>query len=350
MIIKRKSNKLWDYLGSAWDNFENKEDVETFWDALASGIDKVRFFTYDIQRSKSLKYMPETLDIGPITYTIIYSGLNQNTTSIPSGLFEYPIDEWTYSIPQLVHSYKYALGSGLHTYVESIDYTVSGYNHIAWKGSTHPAADPRYPSSETVIGYAEHVYQVNPVLMNMWARALNFSLSDLVKYSFYKTTSTAAIKYRHLRYLVWALSYKKLKPPSIKNLHDAFGIARGLPFAYYSGILSSVDNGGGNYTLTVGAETYTINGLTPVPNGPIGQFDLLVSGLSLWDYNKRPASISAISAANTMNRQNLLLFEMNSSVSSITSYSTNFFNTYISGIMPEQVEFYIKTPGGITKG
>jgi hypothetical protein len=327
------TTQLWDALGSSWENFQNKDVVEAFWQGLSSGLSVVNTYTLETQKSRTLEYMSPTIDSGPENYFLVYSGLSTDLTVdllASGGLFSYQIDDWTYSIPTITSEYKYrgVTYSGLYT--EGIDYTISGMNHIVWN-TTPPTQDLRFSDKGVLVGYARHVYRLNPVLMGVWAREIGATYDDLSSYETYGND-----QYTHLKMLIWALVTERMRGPSIKMLKDSFGIAHGMPFAYESGLMSYTSSGG-HYNVYVGDDTYVFpSGLVPIASGYVDKFDLLASGLALWDYVTNAGLVNA--HANVYNRRNTLIYQMSSTLSGL-SYSDDFFDAFLAEIMPVQLQY-----------
>ena len=355
---------LWNSLGTAWQTFQDKPLIEALWSGLAISVDTVNAFALEVQKSRSLEYMSPLIDVGPEMYTIIYSGLatevNVTLTSVPgddnlltenngilsqengeglswfsiltSGVsFSYALDNWTYSIPELLVNYKYRNVTYSGLYTEGNQYIISDLSYITW-GDILPVPDIRYPDTCTLIAYAPHVWQINPVLMETWAR---FCGLDYATFLDYDTYGQSALK--HLKMLIWGLVYKQMCAPSIKTLKDAYGLARGLPFAYAAGNLTStIVNGLCN--ISIGNDLYIMpSGVQPIASGYVDQFDLIASGLNLWDYKTKPTL--AIQHGGIFAARNTLIYQLDSTLSGI-NYSQEFFDTYISKIMPEQVQYY----------
>jgi len=326
---------FWEYIGSAWQNFEQKAKIETFWGALESGITRVLNETLTVQSSRYLPHMASSYNSGPYQLYIVWSGQAADLTITPlasGGLFEYDIEDWTYSIPAITYEYVYNGATVTGTYSENTHYRIVNNHHLVWNMAP-PAVDPRFPGTGTLLGYAKDVYRINPLLMNTWARFCDFSLTDYVRYGSY-----GANYYKHLKMLIWALVYKQMQAPTIKTLRDGFGISRGLPFAYESGIMSStyVTN---HYELSLSGDTYILpSGMYPISSGSVNKFDVLCSGLSLWDYTTNPGIINQYS--NTFNRRNTLVYQVSSSLAGAT-YASGFFNDYMERITPSQLQYFV---------
>lgn len=324
---------MWDALGSAWDEFQDKPTIEVFWRATASGIDEVDRVAIELQKSRALPYLTTQYNTGPELYKIIYSGLSTDlNVIIGSGIsFFYPIDPWTISIPNILSSYKYRGTSYTDTYNENVHYTISGMNYIAWNYSTWPNPDLRFPGKGVLLGYAPIVKRYNPMLMNTWAKMCNFTLTNYVSYS-----GMAQPSDEHLKYLLWGLWYTLQRPPSIETLEIGFGIARGLPFAYESGTAAVSDR-----QITLGNYVYTLpSGVTAIPNGTaVTQFDILCSGATLYDYTTNPDLVTSYSTIYS--NRNTLVYTLDHTLASIP-YSTTFFTDFTERITPEQIQYFIR--------
>lgn len=330
---------IWNYIGSVWADYDDKETIENFWEALNSGITAVNTYTQEIQKSRSLSAMSPTFDIGPEFYNVTYSGVDESVlTVLPIGSgtnFEFPIPQWTYSIPTLVDEYYYNGIRYSYTYNQGVDYTVSGYNAIYWL-DTPPVPDPRYPATIARANlYAEHIYVINPVLMNTWAVFCGFNINDFASYSTFGQPY-----YTHLKMLIWALVYKQMQAPSIKNLRDALAISSGMPFAYSPGTTSSV-NYGSYYTVTVNGITYTLPpGLLPIADGTIvAQFDVIAAGIDLYDNATSPTIVSQYT--NAYNVNNTLVYDIGTSAAALP-YSISFANTYMAKLWPTQLQVVLQ--------
>jgi len=328
---------LWNYIGSVWSTYDDKPTMELFWEALNSGVMRGREYGADLQRSRSLPYMPPSFNIGPEFYNVTYSGVDDTWLTVrPTGSgtqFEFAIPEWSYSVPTLTYEYVYNGVTYSGVYNENTDYIVSGYNSIHWLGAS-PTADPRYPSYiKRANLYAEKICVINPMLMNTWAIFCKFSINY---YSDYLTYGQE--KYQHLKMLIWALVHKQMQAPSIKNLRDMFAISRGMPFAYESGINSNTyvtDH----YETSIGSYTYVLPaGMTPVTAGTsIGTFDLIASGITLDDIHSNSGLVT--NHSNSYNRRNTLVFTLGSGVT--THYNTTFHDSYVNKIMPKQLQWFV---------
>ena len=351
---------LWDYIGSAWADFQDKQLVEGFWSSMGNGIQLLYDNVGNMQTSRTISLMNPTFDYGPQRFIIAYSGvlpayvtssgtniqippvttLYQGTENITNGGFEintsgwilstgvvrssaqahtgsqslllpagnaqatytwpsriYPpshfemwvyvptggslvgaqllnagnvvaslfadpskinqwqkvssdhltsaitdvmifsqatsvgngityiddvslsntykfafqIDEWTYSIPTIEYNYRFNGTSYSGVYTQGVDYVINNsLNNILWVGG-NPIADKRYAGIGVINGVAPHIYRINPVLANVWCRAIG--LSAKTQYPSYMTFGQN--KYLHLKMFAWACSTHKRAVPSI---------------------------------------------------------------------------------------------------------------------------------------
>ena len=327
MIVTRNSSNIWNTLSDAWRTLEGRETIEGVWDTISSGVDCLMQHTMDVQNSRSFQYMPSLINDGPVEFTFIVSGLQDQVNVLPSlesELFRYYIDDWTLSIPTMSQQY---LSSGImatHTYYEGLDYTISGMNTLRWL--TVPAWDTRYPMVEAIYVVAPIVNRINPVLMNTWARTLDFDYDAFSSYSTYGND-----RYVHLKYLIWALVYKQLQSPTLQNLQDGLSIAIGAPFAYNSGIVNYTGNG-----MTVGNDTYVIpSALARIPNGTVvNKFDVLTTAVKLNDYYSIPTLVGTGGGTNALNQFNTVHIDLSSTRS--FEYDADFFAHYRDTILPIQ--------------
>jgi hypothetical protein len=329
ITVNRNAQDLWNYLSDAWSKVVDKTNVEAEWETLSSGIERLSTFMMDVQNSRSLEYLPPIIEEGPLTYTFVCSGIEDliNVMEDPTVIFKYYLDDWILTIPTMEQRYSY-LASGVdHVYIEGVDYSISGMNTLYWLRD--PFWDERYTNLEVFTVSVPLVYRVNPVLLGTWARMVNIDIEKFNSYNIYKT-NTSENKYKHLKFLIWALLNKQLEKPTIKILQDGLSIALGLPFAYEGGTVEYVYSEG-IYTVTVGNEQYLIpSGFNIVASGTeLDQFDLLVSGINVWDYYNNPTKIGQYT--NALTQYNTLLIENN--IENLT-YNVTFYEDYRDKLLP----------------
>ena len=288
---------IWNSMSDAWSTLDGKDVIENIWATTYSGVSMLMQQMMDVQNSRSFEYMPRTLNSGPASYTFIYSGQNSQINVLaPTGseLFRYYIDPWTISIPSMTQTYLYYGTKITNTFIEGVDYVISGMNTLLWL--TTPSWDQRYSGLEVITVIAPLVVSVNSVLMNSWGRMVNVDLNVFNSYNTFGND-----QYLHLKYFIWGLGYKGMQSPTIKTLQDGLSIARGFPFAYNSGTLTYVSSGN-QYLATVGADKYQIpNTLPMLPQGSvISQFDILTSGIKVDDYYSNPSLFNTLAKFNTI--------------------------------------------------
>ena len=358
----RNVKDFWGFIGSSWDRFETKDPIEYYWEAVGTVTDRLTDKLIIAQQGRSLEYMSGLIDDQDNFYLVVYSGIESNIIPIETGveLFHYRLDsDDILSIPTLVRYYndtQDTLLSGV--YVEGVDYTISGLNTLVWqRASGWPPTDPRYTNGNLMNLYAEHVYRVNPILLDVWAKAINFNTSAMLSGSYYPFVSgtiTLSQQYEHIKQLIWGLNYKRVASPTIKTLRDAFGIARGLPFAYNAGTMTSAYNVD-HYDLTIGDDVYVLPaGVNPIPDGAVGKFDILVSGLNLYDWVNGYDVLAPLVSHPWRIRKTLKL-SLDTSIESFT-YDADFFSAYSTKITPVHflhigtapVAFSVTKPDGLS--
>lgn len=468
--------QIWDLLGSPWAAFENKPLIETFWQALASGIQQVYRQTGEVQFSRTMAYMSGSFDDGPEVFPIVYSGVTGTTNVYPiassseqvtngdfetntsgwvltggaarsamghgtsvwslymptrrpttsyavydfghdlsfrvnvtayvymsdpedgqdssnihvelldadnniiesrtpiyspagwqkfslystsqrvrklrlvnhskyvsayfdkisvisNGLFAYSLPQLTYSIPTLTYRYIYNGVEYSGTYTEGVDYVLTaGMDSLVWIGAA-PDADRRYPSTTKVFtATATHVYRINQALANMWAKIARLDIFK--QWPYYE--SFGQDRYKHLRFLLWALVTYQMRAPSIHTLRNGYGVARGLPFAYASGLLTYTRTNN-RYTASIGGDSFVFpSGVLPMASGYYDQFEVIASGVDLFDYVSNAGLINAYSTI--YNRRNTIIYDIAPSLSGCL-YSADYLSTYINRIMPEQISY-----------
>jgi hypothetical protein len=178
--------------------------------------------------------------------------------------------------------------------------------------------------------------------MDTWARFCGFTYDDYASYIAYGNDS-----YLHLKMLIWALTYKQMSAPSIKNLSDAFAISRGMPFAYTSGLVSNTYDTD-HYVSAIGDYTYTLtSGMTPLTDGTaVSQFDVIASGIALYTYKSNPDLVNQY--ANVYNRNNTIVYKVSGSAGS--NYTESFHSDYVNKLAPTQIAWYQNGPYTMADG
>jgi hypothetical protein len=338
MIVDRTSQNIWNALSDAWRTLEGRETIEGIWETIASGVDRITQYTLDTQNSRSFEYMPPTMDVAPVEFTFIVSGVIDSQINVlpPVGdeLFRYYLDNWTLNIPTMTQKYLYSGEIVSKTYYEGFDYTISGMNTLNWL--TTPSWDQRYPGMEVITVVASVITKVNPVLMESWGRMLDIDFNAYNAYNVFGND-----KYKHLKYFIWALVTKRLQWPTLKNLQDGISIARGVPFAYNNGTVVYTTNG-----ITIGNDTYVIpSEMTRIAEGTIvSKFDLLTNGVIIDDYYSNPVKVSDCITTKPLNKYYTIVIDTRPTL--IATYNYSFFTYYSNAIIPIQFFKGVQLFGG----
>ena len=334
MIVERTSQNIWNVLSDAWRALEGRETIEGIWETIASGVDRVTQYALDTQNSRSFEYMPPTMDVAPVEYTFIVSGVSDSQINVVPPeeyeIFRYYIDNWTLSIPTMIQEYSYTGTIIRNTYYEGVDYIISNMNTLRWFNT--PFWDQRYPGMEVITVVAPVITRVNPVLMESWGQMLDIDFNIFNAYNTFGND-----KYKHLKYFIWALVTKRLQWPTLKTLQDGISIARGVPFAYNGGTVVYTTNG-----ITIGNDAYIIpSELTRIAEGTvISRFDLLTNGVTVDDYYSNPFKIINCVTTNGLNKYYTLVVDARSVHT--TTYDSSFFTYYSNTIIP--IQFFKGTP------
>jgi len=281
-------SEFWDYLGSSWSTFEDKDLIEQIWLSFSGITQKLNINLYQLQQSRVMDVLPPIVTEGPILYTLVFNGNKKNVILPEPGetdfKFMFNVPKWSFDIPIIEHS-----ETGTQ-YTQGVDYELINNGTIKWT-ATIPDFDSRFPVN-TLKLYVEEIRKINPVLMDVWCQFVDFKLEYLDDYNTFKEDTSDETLYTHLKYLVWALSYKQLQAPSLKNLKDLLAISRGMPFAYNAGMLTSTLDGT-QYRVFIehdgGTDEYLFpENLEPIPDGEVKKFDIIAEGVELLSYSDDP--------------------------------------------------------------
>lgn len=329
--MDNRTKELWSLLGSAWEKFQNRDVILNTWQSMLNASDRMLDNVLQVQKSRSLAYLTPLVEHGPEEYTIVHSGLlDTNTYPVISGLFSFYVGEYTESIPTLNVTYWYNGIKYTASYIENIDYLVSGYSHIIWTGAP-PLWDTRYSGISTTTLYASSVKRYNPLLMGLFARMVGLDLNTFKLYNTYGNSL-----YTHLKYMIWALFYYQMSAPSIHTLENAYGIVRGLPFTYTGGNITHTLISG-LWNVSDSSFTYILpSGMSPVPSGSYYPFEIIASGLTLYDYTTDSGLCFSQSNAYQMN--NTIVYKY---TAPDVNFSPTYLNTYITNLMPLQLQYKV---------
>ena len=289
-LIQFNPQDFWKYLGTSWEKFEDKELIEQIWLAFSQTTGKLTDNLFSLQQSRVMDVLPPTIVDGPDTRLLIFAGKNKNVV-LPvqneTGFsFQFNTLNWVYSIPQIELTHTGDI------FLENVNYEIVNNRTVKWITSI-PAFDPRFTVNSLNL-YLPEIKRVNPILMEVWAKAVDFRLKYLYDYITYQEDTSAETQYRHLKYFLWAIAYKRMQSPNIKDMGDLFGIVRGFPFAYNAGMLTS-ELDGAQYRVTIGEDEYLFpEGVEPLDDGPVKKFDIIAKGLELIGYAQDPNFISSL--------------------------------------------------------
>jgi hypothetical protein len=291
---------IWDALGSYWMNFEDRALIIKYWQTLyyvMSGMYKKGIDLYDSQGFQNMPpYVEDKNQVYDIIYSVNspeYSGLI-NTIS-GTGYQEFYITPGTFSIPTLTYYYYSTSGtlSSLQTMSEGVNYTIQDMERIRFLGS--PPFIPNYNQTHFNGNKlsAATTQRVNPALWGVLPKLVGLSDSDIRNntYPAFKVSGSQEENLTHFKNLVWGLQNGLRAKPTIANIEHLYGLARGLPFAYESGIYNGVSISNNTYPYTLG--NIVLSGYTYLTSGSyVSKFQVLLSGINVYDYVNNYSAIS----------------------------------------------------------
>tara|TARA_Y100000310_G_scaffold343732_1_gene452759 strand:+ start:644 stop:1687 length:1044 start_codon:yes stop_codon:yes gene_type:complete len=339
--------QFWEYLGSFWDDFEDKDLVEALWTQYFAVINDLTRTLYSIDLTKSLRYMPAILTEVGDTFPIIFSGESQ-TTSVISGLHNQYVTDGMLSIPTLagistdpLHTDTYP-GQSL---VEDTDYEIVNKHRLQFLDYSALDLDPALENPGAIY-YAANTYRVNPALRDFYFPNVGFgSDSEVEAYTHYQPVSSGIAEtqqqYEHFKYLAWALWDVMRDTPTMGNIQRGCEIARGMPFAHEAGTASIVGQ-----QITIGTKIYNVpSGLTlAVTDGAtVTQFEVLADGVTVDDNISDPTLIAEQTEWNPLTYNSKMVIVVDSGVS--VGYDNTFFTNYVADIIPDNIEYKINDLG-----
>jgi len=138
---------------------------------------------------------------------------------------------------------------------------------------------------------------VDPVLSGSYSPFIS-GWADMAYYNKRKTYAD------HLWKLTYALTYVLRGTPTLTNLEQAASLFQSMPFSYYTGTVTALTSGLTDYYLTVVAtdtneatvvyQIPVINHLLHAVDDSVSQFDILCSGISIYDYQTAPLVVSGL--------------------------------------------------------
>ncbi len=249
---------FWNALGSFWGAFEDKEYVQTLWQSYFNVMSGLYDKSLALSRSVGFTNMNSVIEDKHHSFDVIY----QINTSTYSGMLntiqvsgtegyrtEYYVNPGTISIPTLTYYYYSSTGvlSSLQTLTEGTDYYLVDMERIRFVGS--PPFQPNYTQTHFNgnLLFADTIKRVNPALWGIEPLRVgltNLAYRDNIYNAFvsgyaYSGIARDLIDAEHFKYLIWGLRTGIQKSPTVSNIKNLYGLARGLPFAHNSGIFAS---------------------------------------------------------------------------------------------------------------
>lgn len=148
--------------------------------------------------------------------------------------------------------------------------------------------------------------KVLPSLDSIYFPAYGEDLDTIIASGYYKphikdwdsgdAIQTYKNRAEHLKNLIWGYSVFTRKAPTMSNLKTTAGLVYDYPFSYEDGTVTDIT---GRYVTISGSSVYTYDlgdGVTPavgVSDG-VNRFDILASGLNIWDYYNNPTLVSGL--------------------------------------------------------
>jgi hypothetical protein len=354
MTVVNDVSQLWQSLGTFWADFEDKALIEVIWEAYREVITEKYKDAYQINLSKAFKYMPEYWEQRHQFYNVIYAAEDATysglvNTVLISGLHTYYVPSGIFSMPSgLMNTYYQDVDNEYvtETLTEGTDFIIEDYDRITFLNNPPFTADASESNISKGSLYAPFVQLLNPVLFALFGALVDIT-KDQLKNKEYPAHETGAtdtdqirLDLRHLKFMIWALHYLKRQMPTITNLRRLYGIARGVPFAYVSGLVDSITVGA-QQVVAIGAYNYYIpSGLALLVSegDSVEQFELLVSGIDVYDwYNNQPRILQL----TQMDWQEKAILELvsDSSLDSLT-YSSTFVSGLIDDVIPKHLTVY----------
>lgn len=124
-------------------------------------------------------------------------------------------------------------------------------------------------------------------------------------------------------------------------------MSRGVPFAYHNGTIDNIN--GQTITIQVSGitntyDTYVLPSGVTLPytiNDTVNRFDLLASGIHLYDNVNNSNFISQLDDVNAFNIQSRIQFTYDTSLKNL-DYHSNFHNRYIKNLVPDYLTYGVQ--------
>lgn len=330
-------SQIWNSLGTFWSEFENKDLIEAYWSGLLGAARLVQKDLYYITLSRTISTLPEILTSNHDFYTIYLSGQEKNIDVI-SGYSYYSFPPYTYFISGVyLVTYSGTINQDVYSeQIVEIDYEFGS-------STGHRFKIPYVSGTGPFTYYINNSKRINPALFDVYGNMIGLTY-DSWKNNYYHpfalqqgTTLNSLsssptnisgqtyidLRLEHYKYLIWALSYYQRADYTLGNIKNAIGISAGLPFTWLSGVISEVTddyitvNHGTNfirYYRTIIPSGYQAeNFKTYVVGSGVSQFEVLTSGVEVYDYYNYSGLISGLYSSN-LERTSFYAIVMNAGI------------------------------------
>ncbi len=148
---------FWKGLGSFWLHFENRSDIEAFWDGMLEALKESHKNLYKTAIGKFPKYSPDVWNHQHISIDLVWSGIEDNRIN-ETNYFSLP-NEYvgTFSIPVL---------SGINTgqvLTQGSDFDIIDANKLyIYDLDSRLEHDSRYTEEKRVSLFADNAYRIDP--------------------------------------------------------------------------------------------------------------------------------------------------------------------------------------------
>lgn len=320
---------FWKGLGSFWLHFENRPDLEAFWDGMLAALKESHKNLYKVAIGKFPEHSPDTWNHKYVSIDLVWSGIEDNRIN-ETNYFSLP-DEYvgTFSIPML---------SGINTgqmLTQGTDFEIVDANKLYIYTLSGLEADPRYVEEQRISMFADNLYRIDPAIFHLMRPMAGTDIlvpgQEIYHPFSYDGAFTSGLETDHaylveqatlIKFATWAVFYFRIQKPTIGNLENLYNVLYNLPFAYESGIASI-----SGQECTIGDYTYFLPGGENwgVGNGvEINRFQPLTSGIEIKDRVSHPAEIA--SEFGMLRDANAFILEITSSARS--NYNADFINDY----------------------
>ncbi len=321
---------FWKGLGSFWLHFENRSDLEAFWDGMLTALKESHKNLYKVAIGKFPEYSPDVWNHQYVSIDLVWSGLEDNRIN-ETNYFSLP-DEYVgaFSIPVL---------SGINTgqiLVQGTDFEIVDANKLyVYDISSGLDPDTRYIEQQRVSMFADNLYRIDPMTFHLMRTMADTDIlvpGQEIYFPFtYDGAFTSGLETNHaylveqaalIKYMTWGVFYYRIQMPSIDNLEYLYNILYNLPFAYEAGT-SSISG----QECTIGDYTYYLPGSESWVIGDgveVSRFQPLTDGIEIKDRVTDPADIE--SGFGTLKDANAFILEVTASARS--NYDNDFINNY----------------------